>query len=51
MVKPRPSYSEALPEGSSSSDADVEDSSHDLIPWSVYFALWTRLPPARASPG
>ncbi|KAJ1396277.1 Aminotransferase-like, plant mobile domain [Sesbania bispinosa] len=50
MVKLHPSYSEALHEGSSSYDVDVEDSSPDLIPRSVSFALWTRLPPARASP-
>ncbi|KAJ1419767.1 Aminotransferase-like, plant mobile domain [Sesbania bispinosa] len=50
MVKSRPSHSEQLPENSSSSDTETEDSSSELIPCPVSFTTWSRLPPARVVP-
>ncbi|KAJ1395125.1 hypothetical protein SESBI_33652 [Sesbania bispinosa] len=50
MVKSRPSHSEQLPENSSSSDTETEDSSSELIPRPVSFTTWSRLPPARVVP-
>ncbi|KAJ1378776.1 Aminotransferase-like, plant mobile domain [Sesbania bispinosa] len=50
MVKSRPSHSEQLPENSSSSDTETEDSSSELIRRPVSFTTWSRLPPARVVP-
>ncbi|KAJ1433738.1 hypothetical protein SESBI_05881 [Sesbania bispinosa] len=50
MVKSRSAYSEQPLEGSSSSNTETEDSSSVLIPRSVSFTTWTRLPPARVVP-
>ncbi|KAJ1400917.1 Aminotransferase-like, plant mobile domain [Sesbania bispinosa] len=50
MVRSRHSHSEHFQKISSSSDTESENSSSELVPRSVSFTTWARLPPARAIP-
>ncbi|KAJ1410173.1 Aminotransferase-like, plant mobile domain [Sesbania bispinosa] len=50
MVRSRHSHSEHFQKSSSSSDTESENSSSELVPRSVSFTTWDRLPPTRAIP-